>query len=157
MEILQQLGELFLAALPTTIIVFLFYLFLRWAFFGPLLKVMEERRARTEGARREAEAAQADAHEKVRAYQDALKRVRVEIYAEQDAARRAALDERGNVVRDARARANEEVRAGKERLAVEAAAARKELEAASGALAEAITRAILRPASPGPRPASEAR
>ena len=43
MEILHQLGELFLEAVPTVVIVFLFYFFLRWAFFAPIQKAMAER------------------------------------------------------------------------------------------------------------------
>ncbi len=58
MEVLRQLGDLFVQAIPTAIIVFLFYLFLQWAFFKPIERVMAERQARTEGARAEAEAAQ---------------------------------------------------------------------------------------------------
>ena len=54
MEILHQLGELFLAAVPTVIIVFLFYFFMRWAFFTPIENAMAERSAKIEGARAEA-------------------------------------------------------------------------------------------------------
>jgi F-type H+-transporting ATPase subunit b len=92
MEILRQLEELFLAATPTAIVVFLFYLFLRATFFRPLDRVLAERRARTEGAKREAEMAEAAAQEKNRAHQEALKKVREELYAEQEAARRAVLE-----------------------------------------------------------------
>ena len=49
-EIVHQLGELFLQAVPTVLIVFLFYLILRSVFFAPLLRVMAERDARTSGA-----------------------------------------------------------------------------------------------------------
>ena len=56
MEIVNQLGELFLAAVPTVIIVFLFYLFMRWSFFKPMQRVLAERHKRAEGARTEAEA-----------------------------------------------------------------------------------------------------
>src|SRR5579863_5623288 len=94
MEIVHTLGELFLEAVPTVIIVFLFYLLLRSTFFVPLMRVMEERSARTEGARREAEASQAAAREKVRAYEEALRKARAAVYAEQDVARRAILEER---------------------------------------------------------------
>ena len=61
MEILRQLGELFLQAVPTVIIVFLFYFFMRWAFFTPIQKAMDERRERIEGAREEAARAKAEA------------------------------------------------------------------------------------------------
>src|SRR5438309_1815052 len=53
MDILKQLGDLFLAAVPTAIIVFLFYLFLRWSFFTPIARVVAERARRIEGVWRE--------------------------------------------------------------------------------------------------------
>ena len=56
-EIVHQLGELFLQAVPTVLIVLAFYLILRFLFFKPLLSVMAERDARTVGARKAAEAA----------------------------------------------------------------------------------------------------
>src|SRR2546428_7241061 len=143
MEILSQLGELFLQALPTVIIVFLFYLFLRSNFFQPLERVLAERWARTEGARRAAEASQAAAQEKLRAYQEALKKARTEIYAEQEAARRAVLEERTALIRNARSRAAEEVRAAKEKISADLAAARAEIQLASETLAEEIARVIL--------------
>ncbi len=157
MEIVHQLGELFLEALPTVLIVFLFYLFLRANFFAPLERVLAERRARTEGARRAAESGQAAAREKVRAYHEGLKKARAGIYAEQEAARRAVLEERVALIRDIRSRANNEIRAAKERILAELAVVRVELEAASPALANEITRAILERRPPAPRPASEAR
>ena len=81
MEILRQLGDLFLAAIPTAIIVFLFYLFLRWSFFGPIEQVVRERGKRMEGARREAEELRRNANEKSRAYQEALRKARERFFA----------------------------------------------------------------------------
>ena len=49
-EIGHQLGGLFLQAVPTVLIVLLFYAILRAIFFKPLLQVMAEREARTAGA-----------------------------------------------------------------------------------------------------------
>ncbi len=69
----HQLGELFLQAVPTVLIILLFYIILRAIFFKPLLAVMAERDARTAGAQKAAEAAQAAAAEKVKQYQEALK------------------------------------------------------------------------------------
>src|SRR5882762_9527479 len=46
----HQLGELFLQAVPTVLIILLFYFILRAVFFKPLLAVMAERDARTVGA-----------------------------------------------------------------------------------------------------------
>ncbi len=157
MELVQQLRELFLQAAPTVVLVFLFYLFLRANFFRPLERVLAERSARTLGARRAAESSQAAAQERLRAYQEALKKARAEIYAEQDAARRRLLEERNALIRESRSRSNHAVRAGKERISAELAAARAELDRTSQALAGQIVRSILERRSPGPPTLSEVR
>jgi F0F1-type ATP synthase membrane subunit b/b' len=153
-EIVRQLGELFLQAVPTVLIILLFYFILRAIFFKPLLAVMAERDARTVGARKAAEAAQTAAIEKINQYQNALKQARGQIYAEQEAARKKVLDERAAVIKEARARATTHVAAGKERIAGELAAARREIEATVAQLSAEIARRILQ--SP-PRPGSSAR
>ena len=85
--IVHQLGELFLQAVPTVLIILLFYFILRAVFFKPLLAVMAERDARSVGAQKAAESAQAAAAEKLKQYQDALKQARAKLYAEQEVAR----------------------------------------------------------------------
>src|ERR1700722_2766527 len=87
MEILHQLAELFLQAVPTVVIVFLFYLFMRWAFFTPIQKAMAEREAKIEGARREAAALEAEAGKELQDYNERLRKVRGELSAEQVSAR----------------------------------------------------------------------
>jgi F-type H+-transporting ATPase subunit b len=148
MEILQQLGELFLEALPTVIVLFLFYLFMRWAFFGPIQKAMAERSARIEGARAEAAKVEAEARQELDAYNEALKKARAEIYAEQEAARQAVLEDRAKLLKAMRSRAIEEVAAAKKKLAAEFEAARAELERQAPELAGQIARAILENPSP---------
>lgn len=157
MEILNQLGELFLAAIPTVVLVFLFYLFLRWSFFVPIERVVAERSRRIEGAKHEAEELRKQAQEKGRAYQDALREARGEIFREQEAARRAALDERSAAIQQARSRANQDVQAAKRRIEAEIEAARAELDTSSTQLAEEIARTILESQrQTRPRPAGEA-
>src|SRR6202790_5804017 len=148
MEILHQLGELFLEAVPTVIIVFLFYLFMRWAFFGPIQKAMAERSARIEGARAEAAKVEAEAKQELDAYNEALKKARAEIYLEQEAARQAVLDDRAKLLKGMRSRALEEGAAETKKLAVECAAARTEVERQAPALAAEIARTILEIPSP---------
>src|SRR5690242_13473682 len=121
MPIGHQLGELFLGAAPTVLIILIFYFILRTLFLQPLLKVMAERDARTVGAQKAAEAAQAAAAEKVKQYQEALKQARGKVYAEQEAARKKLLDERAAQLKDARAKAAAEVGSAKERAAKELA------------------------------------
>jgi F-type H+-transporting ATPase subunit b len=148
MEILQQLGELFLEALPTVFIVFLFYLFMRWAFFGPIQKAMAGRSARIEGARAEAARVEAEAKQELDAYNEALKKARAEIYAEQEAARQAVLEDRAKLLKAMRSRALEEVAAAKKKIATEFEAARAVLERQAPELAGQIARAILENPSP---------
>lgn len=151
MELLKQLGEFFLQSVPTLILVFFFYWFLKANLFQPLTKVMAERSKQIEGARRESEASQAAAQEKVRAYQEAQKKARAEVYAEQEVARRAVLEDRAKRVRESRDRANEKIRAAKKTITNDFATARAQLEQESQGLGEEIVRSILErrpPASP---------
>jgi F-type H+-transporting ATPase subunit b len=155
--IVHQLGELFLQAVPTVLIILLFYFILRALFFKPLLAVMAERDTRTAGAERAAEAAEAAAAEKVKQYQEALKQARGQVYAEQQAARKKLLEERAARIKDARTRAAGEVSAAKARVAAELAAARRDVEATVAQLSVEIARRILEtPPRPG-APAREAR
>jgi F-type H+-transporting ATPase subunit b len=154
-EIVHQLGELFLQAVPTVLIILLFYFIMRSLFFKPLLKVMAERDARTVGAQEAAVQAQAAAVEKDKQYQDALKRARATVYAEQEAARKKLLDERAERIKEARAAAAAQVASAKERIAGEAAAARRELETTVAQLSAEIASRIL--PSPPKRPGGSAR
>jgi F-type H+-transporting ATPase subunit b len=156
-EIVLQLGELFLQAVPTILIVLAFYLMLRALFFKPLLEVMAQRDARTAGARKAAATAEAAAAEKGKQYQEALRQARAQVYAEQEAARKKLLDERAALLKEARNKAAAEVAAGKERVAKELAAALQELKASVGQLATEIARRVLQIAPRPGGPAREAR
>jgi F-type H+-transporting ATPase subunit b len=144
MEILGQLGGLFLAAAPVVVLILIFYFFLKAFLFHPLEKVMAERARKTEGARKESEAAQVAAQEKVRAYQEALKKARAEVYAVQDVARRAILDERATQVKAARARAQEEIATAKRRIGDEMRVAQSQLATLTESLGGEIAEMILK-------------
>ena len=154
--IVHQLGELFLQAVPTVLIILLFYFILRAIFFKPLLAVMAERDARTVGAQKASEAAQAAAADKVKQYRDALRQARGQVYAEQEAARKKLLDERAMQIKEARTRAAGEVSAAKARVAAELAAARRDVETTVAQLSAEIARRILQ-TPPAGGPVREAR
>ena len=143
MEIIHKLGELFLESLPTVVIVLLFYFFLRWAFFTPIQKAMEERHARIEGARAEAAAVEKAARQELDSYNEALRKARVEIYGGQEAARQLALESRAKLLKAMRARAQEDVDAAKKRIAAEFEVARAEVENQTPVVAGEIVRVIL--------------
>jgi F0F1-type ATP synthase membrane subunit b/b' len=148
MEILHQLAELFLQAVPTVVVVFLFYLFMRGAFFTPIQKAMAERDARIEGARREAAELEVEAARELQEYNERLRKVRAEIYAEQEAARQAALDERARLLKAMRSRALEEVVEAKKKIANELTVASREVALQTDSLAAGIVRTILESPSP---------
>ncbi len=149
MGIGEQLKDLILSAVPTVILLYVLYFFLKANLFGPLGKAMAERQARSEGARRDADAARSAAVGKMGAYQEAIQKARTQIYSEQDAARRAALEERAALIRETRAKMHLEVQAGKEAIAADVARARAEIEGLAPALAGEIVRTILEPRAGG--------
>jgi F-type H+-transporting ATPase subunit b len=142
-EIVHQLGELFLQAVPTVLILLAFYGVLRALFFKPLLKIMAEREARTAGARKAAEAAQAAAAEKIKQYQEAVKQARAKVYIEQEAARKRVLDERAELLKEARRKGAAEVGKAKERVAKEFDAARRDIETTIAQLSVEIARRVV--------------
>lgn len=151
-RILDLLGPLFLGALPTVILVFLLFFFLRWAFWRPFERVLAQRQAATEGARRDAEGILRTADDKLRRYEEALRQARAEIYREQEASRHAALDERNRILQENRRQANERLRQAKLEIARDVEDAKTSLEAESQRLAEQIARTLLAPAGPTRKP-----
>lgn len=145
----HQLGELFLGAVPTALILIVLYFILKSLFFKPLLAVMAEREKRTVGAQKAAEAAKAAAAEKVKQYQEALKQARAKVYAEQEAARKKLLDERAALLKASRNLAASEVKAAKDRIAKDFAAAKRELGADVPQLAAEIAIRVLETPTPG--------
>jgi F-type H+-transporting ATPase subunit b len=147
-ELVHQIGELFLRAVPVALIVLIFFAVMRTLFFHPLLRVMAERESRTLGAQKAAEAAQAAAAQKTKEYENALKEARAKVYAEQDATRKKMQLERAIFLKEMRMKAEADVAKGKERVAQELKAAKKEITASIGALAAEIARRILQPTGP---------
>src|SRR5258708_40268655 len=124
---------------------------MRWSFFGPIERVLDERHRRAEGARQEAESSRAAVQVKLRTYNDSLKQARAEMFVEQEGVRRRVLDERQAKVSAARMAAQKSVQEAKKIIAAEVKAARAELEQSSGTMANEIADAIIagRPSAPG--------
>ncbi len=146
-QLLHQLETIILGALPTAIIVFIFYLLLRWSFFRPLERVLSERERAIEGTRQAAAQLLAEAEAKTQQYESAIRQARVEIYQQRELARRQALDERMRILRETRERANQMIREAKMALLRDVEQAKKELEKESARLANDIARLLLAPAA----------
>ncbi|MFQ5664735.1 MAG: ATP synthase F0 subunit B [Terriglobia bacterium] len=147
-KILQELLDLLWGAVPTTLIVFFLFFFLRWAFWQPFERVLAARQAATEGTRREAGEILNRSNQKLRQYEEAVRQARAEIYRQQEAGRRQALEERSQILRQTRERAVAMLRQAKLEIGRDVEQAKQELESESERLAEAITRTLL--AAPRP-------
>ena len=140
---LQQLAELLLGAVPTFVLVLFLYLFLKKVFFNPLERLMHERYEQTEGAMNSAAASIAAAEQKTAEYQQALREARAEVFRHMEAERQRTLEENQQVIRQARAQAEERLRQARAEIRADVDAARTQLRQESEEMAEAVVRAVL--------------
>ena len=145
-ETLRQLGELLLGAIPTVILLTLLYAIYAGVVHKPLQKVLERRRAKTEGAIEKSRADIAGAEARTAQYEQSLREARAAIFRAQEARRQAAIELRAQAVEEARRRAQSLVQAAKKDLDQDREAAKAGLEADVTALAQEIVRRVLAPA-----------
>lgn len=146
---LHDLGAILVKAIPTLLLLIVVHLYLKWMFFGPMKKVLDQRRAATEGAREAADRALARASEKATEIEAALRKAREEVYAEQEQARKKAVDEQTGRIEEARQKAHALVRQAREQVTAETEAAKRDLAATIQTLADEIAKRLLerRPAA----------
>jgi F-type H+-transporting ATPase subunit b len=145
-EILRQLGELLLAAIPTVaVFVFLFFAY-KLIVHRSLVAVLGERRARTEGAVEKANADIAAAEARTAEYEQRLRDARLSIFKKQEARRQQLLQARATAVAGARAAAEARVKGARASLAQDIEQAKVTLQAEGETLASQIIRTVLKPA-----------
>jgi len=143
-QILVQLGGLLRGAIPTMVLFLLLYVAYRTLVHKPLLKVLDERRARTQGAVEKSKADIAAAEKKTAEYEQRLRQARIEI-SKANEERIARLQQmREAALTETRAVAEAKVKAARAELEKSAAAAKASLQANAEALASEILRVIVR-------------
>ena len=145
-ETLRQVGELLLGSIPTIIFMVLLYGIYRAVVHKPLVKVLAERRSKTEGAIEKARADIAAAEARTAEYEQRLREARIAVFKNQEALRQQALQARAAAVAEARNRAQAQVEQARAAIEKDKVAAQVGLEAESGKLAAEIIRIVLRPA-----------
>src|SRR5439155_19310601 len=125
-------------------LVVLLHFYLKSMFFKPLKKVLDQRYAATEGARKLAETRQQEAAAKTAQYEAAVRGAKAEIYQAQDKLHKELQEREAEAVAAARRSADEAVKSAKALLAQDVEAARAALAADSDALANRIAESILR-------------
>jgi F-type H+-transporting ATPase subunit b len=145
-EILRQLGGLLLGSVPTIIFMALFYVVYSGMVHNPLVRVLAERRNRTEGAIEKARADIAAAEARTAEYEERLRQARVGIFKYQETRREQAMQARSAVTAEARARAQEQVDQARAAIEHDKVAAQTSLQGEVGRLAAQIIHTVLRPA-----------
>jgi F-type H+-transporting ATPase subunit b len=143
-QILHQLGELLLKAIPTFLLVVFLSLYLKRVFFKPLEKVLAQRYEATEGARKLAEESLQRAAAKAGEYEAAMREARADVYRRQETIHKNLQEQAAAQLAEARKRSEAAVEAAKQQIAAEAAAARANLERESEILASQIAETVLR-------------
>ena len=142
-ETLHQLGGLLLGAVPTIFLFLLLVILYRFLVYGPLTRVLNERRERTEGAIEQANAATAAAAAKTQEYEAQLRAARAKIFHARQQKLELWNKERDRAIAEAHEAAQRQVHEAKLALESQTAAARRSLHDSIDELATEILRAIL--------------
>jgi F-type H+-transporting ATPase subunit b len=144
--ILRQLGELLLGAIPTVILLALLCGLYTFLVHKPLMAVLAERRARTEGAMEKARADIAAAEARTAEYEQRLREARVKVFKNQEARRQQATQARADAVVQAREKAQGQVKQARAAIEQDKQEAQAKLQGDATRLASEIVRMVLRPA-----------
>jgi F-type H+-transporting ATPase subunit b len=150
-HIFQQLGELFVGAIPTALLFIVLVIAYQFLVQGPLTAVLAKRRALTEGAIEDARKAVAVAEAKAQEYAERLRQARAGAFKLREQRVKQWTAERDAALDAARQAAGQKVREAQVALEAEAAAARATLEASAADLAGRAVRAVLPAAAGGSR------
>ena len=142
-ETLHQLGGLLLGSVPTIFLFLVLVILYRLLVYGPLMRVLNERRARTEGAIEQAEAATAAAAAKTQEYEAQLRAARSKIFQARQQKLQQWTLERDRAVAEAHEAAQRQVEEAKAALQAQSKATHGTLEGSIDELAGEILRAVL--------------
>ena len=112
-ETLHQLETLLLGSIPTIFLFLLLVILYRLLVYGPLTRVLDERRERTEGAIEQANAASAAAAAKTQEYEAQLRAARSRIFQARQQKQQLWNRERDNAIAEAHAAAQRQVEEAK--------------------------------------------
>jgi F-type H+-transporting ATPase subunit b len=142
-ELLHQIGDLALGAVPTMILFILLVLAYRYILYGRLQQVRTERRERTVGALDRSRLAIAEADVRAQEYEAKLRAARAEVFRAREQRIRQWNAERESALAAARVAAQQQVHAAQTALQAQSAEARKQIEASAGQLAALVLAAVL--------------
>ena len=149
--IAQQLGAMFVGAIPTTLLLIVLVAAYQFLVQGPLTATLKQRRALTEGAMEDAQKAIAQAEARTAEYADKLRQARSEVYKVREQRMKQWNAERDAALDLARKAAGLKVSQARAELDAEAEAAKQAILGTAGDLAGQVVRAVLPMAAGGSR------
>jgi F-type H+-transporting ATPase subunit b len=150
-QIIQQLGAMFVGAIPTTLLFIVLVLAYQFLVQGPLTATLKKRRALTEGAVEDAQKAIAQAEARTAEYAAQLRQARAEVYKVREQRVKQWSAERDAALEVARKAAGLKVSQARVELDAETAAAKQTILGTAGELAGQVVRAVLPMAAGGSR------
>lgn len=149
--IIQQLGAMFVGAIPTTLLFIVLVLAYQFLVQGPLTATLKRRRALTEGAMEDAQKAIAEAEARTAEYAAKLRQARAEVYKIREQRVKQWNGERDAQLDLARKAAGLKVGQARVELEAETADARQNIQGTANDLAGLVVLAVLPVASGGSR------
>lgn len=149
--IIQQLGAMFVGAIPTTLLFIVLVLAYQFLVQGPLTATLAKRHALTEGAMEDAQKAIADAEARTAEYTAKLRQARAEVYKVREQRVKQWSAERDGQLDLARKAAGQKVSQARAEIEAEAAAAKQTILGSAGDLAGQVVRAVMPVAAGGSR------
>jgi len=146
-ETLRQLGELLLHSIPTVILFLVTYVGYRMIVHKPLVRVLEERHDRTQGAVEKARADVAAAEAKTAAYEQQLREARVSVFKALESRRQKAQQVRTDILNQAREQANARLAEARKGIEQDVEVAKAGLQTEADRLANDVIATVLRPAA----------
>ena len=140
---LHALAGILLRAIPTFLMVVVLHFYLKSVFFKPLEKVLDQRRAATEGARQLAQQSLDEAAAKTAEYEEKLRAAKSGLYQTQEKLHQEIQQRETAAIADARAAADAAIKTAKAELAAEMVGLKNQLAAQSDALATQIEESIV--------------
>ena len=150
-QTLHQLGELVLGSVPTIILFTIVFAAYNLIVHKPLVRVLAERRARTQGAIEKAQQDIAAAEQKTAEYEARLREARMAVYKEQEARRKQWNEQRDTLVRQSRGEADAKIKTARAEIQADVDVAKTDIQHSSEALAQEVVRTVLKPEPVGAR------
>ena len=149
--IFQQLGAMFIGAIPTALLFIVLVLAYQFLVQDPLTATLKKRRALTEGAMEDAQKAIAEAEARAAEYAAKLRQARADVYKVREQRVKQWNAERDAQLDTARKAAGLKVSQARAEIEAEAAAAKQTILGSAGDLAGQVVRAVLPAAAGGSR------